>query len=279
MKEWYFALRIKHWIKNLFVFAPAFFSGTITQNWVNSIIGFFCFCFLASCIYIINDIKDREFDLKNPSKRVSKIPKVQLYIVAVLLCASSFLVGLYLGSFLPLLFYLIINLLYTFKLKEIPFLEMILVSSGFLLRIIFGGEIINVPITGWLYSEVIILTLLIVFSKRIKELNFYHSKGIKLRKVITFYSTKPLQYTFYILSTAIVIIYILYCFDPIVINRTSPKTWVTIPFVGLGVFRFVQLTVKDNDLLNPISMLLKDSLLLFIIIGWVITWVLVYYYG
>lgn len=279
IKEWLHILRVKHWIKNLFVIAPSFFSGLLIDNAQQVIIGFFSFCFLASSIYIINDIKDRDYDAKNPSKKVSTISKFSLYIVSALLAILSVVIGIYLGSILPLLIYLFINLLYTYKLKEIPYLEMFLVSSGFLLRVIFGGQITSIPITTWLYSEVAILTIIIVLSKRIKELNFYLYSGISVRKVITLYSLKVLSWFFYILCTVIIGIYTLYCLDNEVVNRTHPYIWLTIPFVIIGVFRFIQLTRENNNLLNPINILLKDFLLLFSAAGWVLTWLLLYYYG
>jgi decaprenyl-phosphate phosphoribosyltransferase len=279
IKEWFHILRIKHWIKNLFVITPAFFSALLIENYLEVTIGFISFCFLASSIYIINDIKDRGFDKNNPSKRVSSVSSTLLYSVSVMLALASIVIGLYLGSIFPLLIYLIVNLLYTYKLKEIPYLEMLLVSSGFLLRVIFGGQITSIPITPWLYSEVAILTIIIVLAKRIKELNFYIISGTPVRKVISSYSPKILNSFFYFLCAIIIGIYVFYCFDNSVIERTHKHIWLTIPFVVLGVFRFIQLTKKNNKLLNPINILLQDYLLLLATFGWVLTWLLLYYYG
>lgn len=279
MTKWIHILRIKHWMKNLFVIVPAFFSGTIQQNWERSLVGFFAFCALASAIYIINDLKDRDFDKKNPAKKIILAPNNQLYIVSICLTIVSLIIGFYLESLFPLIVYFTLNILYTFKLKEIPFLEILIVSSGFLLRVIFGAEIINVPITIWLYSEVVALTIMIVLSKRIKEINFYQETGIKLRKVISNYKKTTLITSFYILAATIFFIYIIYCINPLVMYRTNLYIWTTIPLVGIGILRFVHVTIRQNKLLNPVQILFKDSLLLSTVVSWIALWTILYYYG
>ena len=141
-----------------------------------------------------------------------------------------------------------------------------------MLRIHYGGITTGTKITYWLYTETFILTLLIILSKRIKELiQFQESKRLA-REVIKLYNAKSLYNLFILLNVIIFFIYTFYCFDQNVINRTNEKIWITIPLVFLGLCRFTYTTLKNENHASPINNLLQDKLLMIIISLWLITW-------
>lgn len=276
--RWYHIIRLKQWTKNVLVWAPAFFSGQFLDKWYENVWGFLAFSLTASAVYVVNDIRDRPYDEFNPAKHVSDTNGKWLFALSTVLGMLGLVIALWLSSPWPLLLYVIINLSYTFGVKTIPYIEVLIVSSGFLLRILFGGQIADIEITPWLYGEVLILTLLIVLSKRIKEVKYYSKTGVALREAITSYSLNVLQVLFGALIAMIIIIYTAYCFNGKVMARTHSMIWLTLPVVILGIYRFIQLTVQTNQVINPIQWLFKDGWLQGLITLWILMWVLLIYY-
>jgi 4-hydroxybenzoate polyprenyltransferase len=161
VKQIFSLLRIKDWIKNLFVFLPAFFSGLILEPNVfkASCIAFLLFSLSASLIYIINDYVDRAQDKLHPLKKDRPIasgkitPKGALIIAGILALVITIL-GLYSFSLLlllPLLLYIILNLGYSFGLKHIPILDVSIIAIGFILRVVFGGLATGIFVSKWAF--------------------------------------------------------------------------------------------------------------------------------
>jgi decaprenyl-phosphate phosphoribosyltransferase len=155
MKFYILLLRPKDWAKNLFLFLPSFFAGDIFSKYIiiRLVIGFISFCCFASSIYIVNDYNDIENDRKHPvkSKRPlasGKVKKSHAMVVCVLLIIlGSFLAHFADHSFLfffLLTIYFLINIFYSFGLKNIAILDIVLVSAGFVLRVKSGAVIAQV---------------------------------------------------------------------------------------------------------------------------------------
>lgn len=272
----YHLLRVKHWVKNTFVFIPAFFSGDFHANIWTLVMAFFAFSFVASSVYIFNDINDVEYDKQNKLKRnifaTEKGSKKVGFILVLLFLLLGVGIGVFLGDFYILPLYFLINVFYTLVLKKVPYLEMLCVVSGFVLRIQFGGAITSIDITYWLYIETIILTMLIILSKRIKEMNHYKTTNILSREVLKKYRINRLKRFFAFLNLLILAIYVFYCFDQSVQLRTHEYIWITIPFVIFGLYRFLKHTFEGDIDTNPVNILFKDKMLLLVVFCWITTW-------
>ena len=185
MKNLLKLLRVKHYIKNILVFVPLIFLGReINLNAVvNSIIGFIAFCLICSCIYIVNDARDVEKDRLHPTKcnrpMASGAISVKAgIIIAILCCLFSGFFVLYLFfyrdvksvSIFWLALYFILNLTYSFGLKNIPIVDIIILMSGFLIRILFGATIANTFVSTWLYLTVMSGAFYFALGKRRNEI-------------------------------------------------------------------------------------------------------------
>lgn len=236
---------------------------------------FFSFSFTASSVYVFNDTQDIEYDKKANKKNsfsLNKLTVKQGYFYSLIL----FLIGVFIASFYKGVFviitYSIINFLYSIKLKEIPYVDLIIVVFGFFLRVFYGGVVTDIYITNWLYTETIILTFIIILSKRIKEYNSYKKSGVIARKVLLRYNEKILKSLFVFFNVLVLIIYVFYCFNDEVINRTDKNIWITIPLVCLGLYQFILSTFNNDSQTNPINVLLKNKSILITVFLWVLIW-------
>ena len=149
-------LRVHHWIKNTFIFLPLFFSAQLfnSEKFIEIAITSIGFCFVASFIYIINDILDLEFDKIHPEKKLRPIAANIISIKKALIISFIILViGLIIvykineSAFYVTLFYVILNLSYSFKLKKIPIIDFIIVAIGFVIRLFIGGIVAKVELS------------------------------------------------------------------------------------------------------------------------------------
>lgn len=254
---------------------PAFFAAQFFDNICVLIGAFFSFSFAASSVYIFNDTQDKEYDKKANKNNLfsqNKLTVKQGYFYSLIL----FLIGIFITSFYEGIFVIIIyatiNFLYSIKLKEIPYIDLIIVVFGFFLRVFYGGVVTDIYITNWLYAETIVLTFLIILSKRIKEYNTYKKSNVIARKVLLKYNEKVLRYIFVFFNVLVLIIYVFYCFNDEVVNRTDPNIWITIPLVCFGLYQFILSTFNNDSQTNPINVLLKNKAILITVFLWIFIW-------
>ena len=186
-------LRARHWLKNILIIVPCFFS-VFKFNYdviVNLLLGIGCFCLISSAVYIFNDICDVMADKKHLIKRnrpiaVGIISKKEGYIIILILLIISvsihviFIRNLY--ALLFLILYFVLNILYSIKVKHIPILDIIVLVSGFIIRVLYGAFISNVVISKWLYLTIMSVSFFMVFGKRRNEII---KQGSVSRKVLT----------------------------------------------------------------------------------------------
>jgi 4-hydroxybenzoate polyprenyltransferase len=162
-------------VKNLFLFIPIFFAGHLFEldRLLILIIGFLSFSFAASFIYIINDLFDLKSDLLHPEKKFRPIPSGEINTVAAKSVAGLSLAVSILLAFqcnlqfvMVLIGYIILNFLYSVKLKKIPVLDISIISIGFLLRIVAGGILVDVPVSKWLILLTFFLSMILALAKR-----------------------------------------------------------------------------------------------------------------
>ena len=268
--------RVEQYIKNLFVFDHLIFSFNFTyENIYYSIITFILFCILASSIYILNDIldvnEDRLHEIKKNRpiaiKTISSDFGIKLSLIFLLISLSlSYLINLYVS--IIFIIYFIINILYSYKLKHIPIIDITIISTGFILRLYAGGYAINEMITYWIIIMTFILAFFIALAKRRDDV-FMLSKGYMTRKSIDGYNLKFINISLVVIPFLIIILYLAFTFDNDVILKFNTKyLWTTTVFVFLGLFRYVYLIFYKNLSHDPTKLFLSDKYMQFIIVSW-----------
>ncbi|MBS1797364.1 MAG: decaprenyl-phosphate phosphoribosyltransferase [Acidobacteria bacterium] len=280
-------LRPKEWTKNLLVFTGLIFSRSLTDAhniWI-SFLGFLIFCCASSGVYLFNDLCDLKKDREHPIKRnrplaagvlslnAARLAMVVLFAVAAtaaLLLNHTFalVVGIYLTTCLA----------YSFKLKDIVILDVILVASGFVLRAVSGAVIIGVEVSEWLVLCTSMVALLVGFGKRRHELVLLEDEAENHRRSLSDYSVSFLDSIMNICAGAAVITYALYTRADETVERVGSRAMlVTIPFVVYGVFRYLYLIHKKETGGDPVQLLFRDRPTLLNLLLWILTSGLVIY--
>lgn len=186
-------IRVVHWAKNLLVFAPLFFNGTLdnTSNLFNALQAFIAMCFVSSSVYIINDLKDIEQDRRHEVKKnrplaARLLSKNEAVIIFAVLLTLSVLILLLLANIyvaLYLALYMLTNLAYTYKLKHLPLWDIITVGVMYILRLEVGAAATNIIASGWLIATVFFGALILIIGKRYAEI-----REDNVRKVLKYYT-------------------------------------------------------------------------------------------
>lgn len=282
------AMRPKQWIKNLLLFAGIVFSENLTNTpmLLNAAMGFVFFCLLSGAIYIINDLRDLESDRQHPFKRYRPIASGALSLsVAKLLAFSLMLVGLagsfYINfhfGFVALGYFALFNF-YSFFLKHIVIVDILVVAIGFVLRAIAGIEAIripgaSIPMTPWFISVTFFLALFIVICKRRHELILLNENASDHRPVLEEYSAAFIDQMIAAVTSATVISYALWT----TIGYARKQNMIyTLPFVLYGIFRYLYVAYHKEEGGTPEAVLLTDKPLLLVILLWGITVVALLY--
>ncbi len=280
-------IRVKHWVKNLFIFIPGFFAGVLFdfENLKILIASFFCFSLVASAIYVVNDYKDIESDLNHPTKRSRPLASGLVSLPTAFTISISFiLLGLGISYFVNIYFfyviliYLIVNIGYSLGLKNISILDIMLVASGFLLRTIAGGIIIHVPISKWLLIMVYLLALFMAMAKRLDDFLVSESEGTVSRKTVKNYNLNFIHSGITMLSAIISVSYLMYTIsDEVMIRMHTEYLYFTSIFVIAGILRYLQITLVENKSGSPTKILLNDKFIFFTLVGWVLSFVILIY--
>ncbi|MDD3343432.1 MAG: decaprenyl-phosphate phosphoribosyltransferase [Sulfurospirillaceae bacterium] len=269
--------RPHQWIKNLFLFAPLFFTFDITLEQTLSVLtGFLIFSITASSIYIFNDFYDVEEDKIHPTKRNRPIASGQvskksaIVFGSLLLClALSAAFGLKQSFTLILLLYVILNISYTIKLKHIPILDISIIACGFVLRIFAGAAIIDVSPSMWIVLVTFLLALFLALAKRRDDV-LLALEGKKARKNIDGYNLEMLNASMTLMASVTILSYIMYTVSPEVTNRLGTHNlYLTAFFVMIGMLRYMQLTFVEQKSGSPTMIVLKDRFLQSVILGWI----------
>jgi 4-hydroxybenzoate polyprenyltransferase len=280
-------LRVKDWVKNLFILLPLFFSGDLFDlgKLNQTLFVVISFCLVTSFVYILNDIFDIEFDKNHLEKKLRPIPSGKVSIRTSLFIGILFLlIGLSLlwyssiESFYLTVFYVLLNIFYSYKLKQIPIIDFIIVSIGFVIRVLIGGEIGEIELTQWMIVMVFLLSLFIAVTKRRDDVYQYESENIINRKVIVKYTVEYMDKLITIISSTLLVSYLLFITSESVISR-YPSRYLIISFlfVLIGVFRYNQITYVENKSGSPVKILFKDLFLQITLFLWILTFFIVIY--
>ncbi len=262
------ATRPRQWAKNLFVLAPLVFAQELADLAAlrAGVLAFVAFCCASSAVYIVNDLADREEDRLHPLKRNRPLAAGTLSVpvaslAAMLLAGSAMALGIYLGrDFLWLVaLYLLLNLLYSIGLKNVVILDVMLISVGFVLRVLAGGAAISVEVSAWLVLCTSFLALFLAFSKRRHELILLPNEAPEQRRVLSHYSPTFLDQMINVVTASTVVSYSIYAISPETVEKFHTRYLVyTIPMVLFGIFRYLYLVYQRQTERNPTEAILTD---------------------
>lgn len=280
-------MRLRQWTKNGFIFFGLIFDKQLLllEPFLRTVAGFFLFCLISSAVYLFNDIADVEADRNHPEKKFrpiasGKLPVNVALTTALLLTLISIPLAYLLSPLfaLVLVVYLIINLLYSRWLKHVAILDVLIISSGFVLRVAAGVILIS-PVerfSPWLYMITILFSLYIGLGKRRAELNLLAQDASAHRKVFDGYTIPLLDQYITIVSGMTIVAYSLYTFSAP--NLPENHTMMlTIPFVVYGIFRYLQLIQIGHAAGSPDEVALKDRPLQVTVLLWGLTVIAIFY--
>jgi 4-hydroxybenzoate polyprenyltransferase len=279
-------MRPQQWLKNILIFAALVFDGKlgVIPDLVRTFIGFLLFCLVSSAVYIINDLADVEADRLHPKKRYRPIAAGVLP-VSVARTAAVVIVGLsfplaYLLSptfALVLLSYFLLNLAYSKWLKHVPIIDVFVLASFYVLRVVAGLTIIHVArFSPWLYVVTTLLALYVGFGKRRAELALLAEEANSHRKVLDGYTIPLLDQFITIVSAATIGAYSLYTFSAVNLPENHAMM-LTIPFAIYGIFRYLYLVQIKQGGGAPEEELFRDRPLQIAIVLWGLAVVLILY--
>jgi 4-hydroxybenzoate polyprenyltransferase len=276
-------LRPKQWVKNLFVAAALVFSRHLTSPAyaVKAALAVLAFCALSGAVYAFNDVRDAEADRLHPIKRHRPIAAGALSERAALIWSGALAVcalgGCLLLSWKLAAFagaYLIQNVAYTLKLKEVAFVDVLLIASGFILRVLAGAAAIHVPASGWVLLCTALLAVFLGFGKRAHELAWAERTGraATTRAALAGYTLNTLKLAMLVLAVLTCAAFVTYTVDARTIEYFGTDRLVySAPFVALGIIRFLSLSLwrpKDD---SPTDAMLRDPWFLLILAGAAVT--------
>ena len=281
------SFRPKQWTKNLLIFAGILFSQRIFElgPLINSILGFISFCMLSSAEYLVNDLLDLEKDRAHPIKSLRPLASGKLSIslamvAAVILFFSGLTLAFYLRSEFGLvaLIYTVLLLLYSFILKHIVILDVIIIASGFVLRAMGGAVVVHVSISSWLLICTIFLALFLGLCKRRYELILLGDDASEHRKILGEYSPYLLDQMIGVVTAGSVMAYALYTTAQDTVNKIGSRNLIiTIPFVLYGIFRYLYIVHAKNMGGSPELDLIKDKSMIINILLYLIAVALIIY--
>jgi len=294
MKNLFILLRPHQWLKNLFVFLPAFFDRHITDPdyLLPSLAVFVAFCFAASGIYCLNDIIDADADRMHPVKKLRPIAsraisKTSGYMLMILCLLLSIAIIAVMDNhaaadttalIVVVGIYIVMNIAYCLWLKHVAIVDVFIIATGFVLRIFAGGHATAINLSSWLVLMTFLIALFLAFAKRRDDVVIYESTGLLARKNVGHYNITFMNQIIAIIASITIVCYIMYTVSPEVIQRFhSSYIYTTSVFVLAGIIRYLQLTIVDDKSGSPTRVLLTDRFIHTCIAGWILAFFVIIY--
>ena len=282
--------RPTHWLKNIFVILPVFFGGAIlnTTQAISAALTFMSFSLAASAIYCLNDIIDVDADRAHNVKRHRPIASGAITIPqAYGMMTISLLASIVLMLLLPegqantitvIITYFLLNVAYCLKLKEYAIIDVCIVASGFVLRILAGGFATGVQLSKWIVLMTFLLTLFLAFAKRRDDVLKMNETGRAPRKNTSRYNLTFINQAITITGTVMLVCYIMYTVSPEIIAQFgTDKLYLTSILVILALLRYLQIAVVDEKSGDPVKVVLSDRATQFILMAWVLSFLVLIY--
>ena len=282
--------RPTHWIKNIFVFLPIFFGGALlnTTEVVAAALTFMSFSLAASAIYCLNDIIDVDADRAHPVKCKRPIASGAITIPqAYGMMTVSLLISIVLMFLLPeghaksilvIIAYFVINVAYCIRLKEYAIIDVCIIASGFVLRILAGGYATGVHLSKWIVLMTFLLTLFLAFAKRRDDVLRMNTTGRAPRKNTSRYNLTFINQAITITGSVMVVCYVMYTVSPEIIAQfATDKLYLTSILVILAILRYLQISVVDEKSGDPVKVALSDRATQLILLAWLLSFLIIIY--
>jgi len=270
-------LRPSHWIKNIIIALPVVLSNQINNNsLINLLLGIISFSLLASAGYILNDIKDIENDRQHSTKRYRPIAagdidithSFMLSLVLILISLGiSYSIGLY--PLLITIFYFILNYFYSIIGKQIRFIDVIILSSFYIIRVFYGASINNVNLTGWFVATLTLSVLSLSINKRYMECK---NSGVQEIAGRGYNKSNELFLQILMINFGIAAIILLNIHAYFVLNITTPIFYVLIN-LSSAVILFFYFDDSINKSEDPVNRIIKNKKLLATLIIFLFTYI------
>lgn len=285
--------RPQRWVRNLSLFAALVFTGQLFDPvlFLRVAWAVIIFSIVSSTVYFFNDLIDASLDQRHPFKRKRPIASGQLPIpIAVFLTVVGFFISLFLALklsyffFLTCLAYFLLQAAYSVKLKQIEIVDLLVIATGFILRVYSGALVVDAHLSVWFLLCVIAVSLLLAVGKRRAELSLLMDKAHEVRATLAGYPDELLNVWVGMFAIMTILSYILFTFEQppvtpsyrfipllLVLPRAlTVEKWlmITIPVVIYGVMRYLQLIYKKNEGEAPERILLTDVALLSSVVLW-----------
>jgi decaprenyl-phosphate phosphoribosyltransferase len=278
-------LRPRQWVKNVFVAAPLFFTPqAMNATGIGSTTAAIAaFCAASSAMYILNDWRDREADRLHPEKRTRPLAAGTVSGAAALVAFAALLVAaIGLATLLPARFaaflaaYVALNLAYSFGLKHVSLLDVLIISVGFVLRVEAGAAAIAVTPTVWILVCTFLLSMFLALAKRrddiVRHLDNSH------RASLSGYNARFIDQSLGMVLGALFVSYLIYTTDNDVTRRFgTDQLYLTAPFVAAGVLRYLQITLVEERSGSPTDVVTRDPFLIVTVLGWIATFAILIY--
>lgn len=271
--------RPHQYAKNFFIFLPAFFAFKITDNhiFLNAFLAFISFSLTASSVYVLNDWIDRIDDAKHPEKKNRPIASGKINAKTALFFSILLLsLGLLISSIVSrnvlflIILYVLLNIAYTFKLKHIAIIDITIIASGFVIRLLVGSIATNVALSQWIIVMTFMLAIFLSLAKRRDDVIIYLETEKKMRKVLDGYSIKFLDFAMMMNASVVLVAYILWSISPEVEAKLHTNNlYLSSIFVFLGILRYMQIAFIEEKSGNPSKILFSDPFIRVTILLWI----------
>lgn len=266
------AMRPHQWVKNLLVLVPLLFTPKAFElsAWGEALLAFASFCFAASTIYLLNDIKDKDEDARHPKKKKRPIASGRLSIGAAwgtflgtLVLCGMFAWQVPTQGWRPFVLwpaaYLALNVAYSFLLKRLVVIDCMCIALGFQLRVQAGAAAIQVDASRWLLLCTFFFALFLAFCKRYEELSKQGEASGQTRATMSEYTATFLNMLIGPLAALSILTYALYTVSPDTVQRHhTDRLMYTVPIVTYGVFRYLFLVYRKSEGGDPARLLFRD---------------------
>lgn len=287
MKHFVTLLRPKQYIKNIFIFLPLFFMGQVTDIdlLVKASLAFVAFSLSASAVYIFNDYEDIKDDRKHPKKKyrplaAGKISKNTALLLMIILFVIGFtlMAVISLKALVILSIYVILNILYSLKLKRIAVLDVTIIAIGFVSRLFVGSFAYEIQLTIWIVIMTFLLALFMALAKRRDDILIFLKSGRKMRKSIDGYNMQLVDGSMMVMSAVVIVAYLLYTTSQEIIEKfQSENLYLTTLFVIFGLMRYLQITLVEKNSGSPTEIILKDTVMQINLVLWISSFVWIIY--
>jgi len=280
-------IRPKQYTKNIFILLPLFFAGQIADMVLilNAVVAFVAFSLSASAVYIFNDYEDIKEDRKHPKKKyrplasglISKNTALLLMIILFII-SFTLMVMISLKALVILSIYVVLNIIYSLRLKRIALLDVTIIAIGFVLRLFVGSFAYEISLEIWIVIMTFLLALFMALAKRRDDVLIFVKTGSKMRKSIDGYNMQLIDGAMLVMASIVVVSYILYTTSQEVIEKfQSENLYLTTLFVIFGVMRYLQLTIVEKNSGSPTEILFKDTIMQINLVLWISSFVWIIY--